>query len=171
MLRKVRFLAVLSVLLLLLITANGTFAQTFDISWSSSAYGSGAADFTAMDQGGGQFLLTSVIDGSQAGNPISLLAVNAFGSNDNLVFPSSSLLVDTAGFSFFDGTNDFNISYIGGTNYVECSSADNPTCYYTGVEQPLDSLTVTPTPEPSSMLLFLAGMGLLLIVIARKGIA
>jgi hypothetical protein len=140
-------------------------AQTFDISWSSTAYGSGSAVFAATNDGSGQYTLTSIISGSQAGNPITLLGVNVFGSNDNLLFPYTTPVVDISGFSFFDGTNDFNISTVG--VYVECSSADNPTCYYTGVEVPLDNLTVT-TPEPSTILLLLSGFGALLILAGRK---
>jgi len=149
----------------MLVLAGGAFAQSFEIIWDSPQYGYGSGVFTTSG-GSSPFTLTSVT-GTQAGTPITLLPIGAFGSNNNLIYPGSTL-VDTSGFSFSAGTTDFNISWLGGPSYVECSSVDNPTCYYTGVERPLTYLVVNPTPEPSTILLFLSGFGVLLILAGRK---
>jgi hypothetical protein len=173
--RTTRILVVLSALMLTLILAGGAFAQSFDISWSTPEYGSGSGIFAATSSGepAGTYLLTSIISGSQNGDPITLLLPpNGYGGNDNLIFPTSPGLVDIPGFSIVAGGIDYNIYYYGG-KYYECSPLDNSSNCYVGSGYPLNGsgagdLTITATPEPSTILLFLSGFGALLILVGRK---
>jgi hypothetical protein len=145
--------------------ARGTFAQSFEISWSGG-YGSGNGDFAASG-GGGTFTLTSAINGAQAGDSFSLLGPGGYGGNDNaLLFPGTPGLLDSAGFSIVAGGVDYNIYYSGGT-YYECSSSVDGPCETTAGTV-LTSFNVTPSPEPSTILLFLSGFGVLLILAGRK---
>jgi hypothetical protein len=159
----------ISSLVLMLVMAKGTFAQSFEITWDGG-YGSGSGNFSASNLGGGTFLLTSIIGGgTQAGDPISLQGVPGYAGNDNnLFFPGTSGFLDYEGFSIADGTSGYfyNIYYSGGT-YHECNSNVDDGCS-TGAGVILSSFTVTPTPEPSTILLFLSGFGVLLILAGRR---
>jgi hypothetical protein len=173
--RTSRILVVLSALMLTLFLAGGAFAQSFEITWSTptSEYGSGSGNFAATYDGGGVYTLTHIISGSQNGDPItSLLPPNGYGGNDNLIFPASPGLVDIPGFSIAAGGIDYNIYFYGG-KYYECSPLDNSSNCYVGSGYPLSGggagdLTITATPEPSTILLFLSGFGALLILAGRK---
>jgi hypothetical protein len=175
MLRTSRVFFVLFTLLLMLVMAGGAFAQSFEIIWDSPLYGYGSGVFAATNSGepAGTYLLTSG-GGTQAGIGISLLGtIPGYGSNDNLIYPGSTPVVDLSGFSFTDGVIDYNISYNPPPNnvgLVECSSVtlNNPTCYYTLPQTPLTYLKINATPEPSTILLFLSGFGVLLILAGRK---
>jgi hypothetical protein len=171
--RATRILFVLFVSLLTLVAAGSAFAQSFEISWSTPAYGSGSGNFAATNEGGGTYLLTSIISGSQAGDPMTLLPINGYGGNDNLVFPTATGLVDVPGFSIVAGGIDYNIYDNGGT-YYECSPLDNLLNCPVGSGHPMVGsgvLKITATPEPSTILLFLSGFGALLIFVARKASA
>jgi hypothetical protein len=152
---------------------KGTFAQSFEINWTG-AYGSGSGNFSATSSGqpAGTFLLTSIIGGgTQGGDPISLQGVPGYGYNDNLIMPTSSPLLDYRGFSIVDGTTgyDFNIYSLGPGLYYECSSNSDDGCNpYPTNGIVLTSFTITETPEPSTILLFLSGFGVLLILAGRK---
>jgi hypothetical protein len=151
---------------------KGTFAQSFEISWNGG-YGSGSGNFAATSSGqpAGTFLLTSIIGGgTQGGNPISLQGVPGYGYNDNLITPNTPPLLDYRGFSIIDGTTgyDYNIYSVGGS-YYECNSNVDGVCEpfpTNGIL--LSKFTITETPEPSTILLFLSGFGVLLILAGRK---
>ena len=173
---QVRILAVLFSLFVLLVTAGSTFAQTYDVTWNG-IYGSGSATFNTTNEGGGEYLITSITTGNQGGNPITLLAPNSYGANDNLLFlPGTPGVVDVPGFSFKAGSTSYNI-YDNGGIYMECNSA--VTACYAGdgfklttnlavvlAKQPLPH---DPTPEPPSVFLVLPAFVAFLVFAFRKG--
>jgi hypothetical protein len=151
----------------MLVTARGVFAQTFDISWTGG-YGPGSGIITATNEG--TYFLVNSISGTQDGKSISLLGLGAYGGNDNrLYYPPTGLFFDSAGFGFKDGTSDYNI-YDNGGLYYECDSSVTGIsgCEALGDGVRLTELTVTTTPEPSTILLLLSGFGALLILAGRK---
>jgi hypothetical protein len=167
-----RVFLILCALLFLLVTAKGAFAQSFEITWTGG-YGPGTAYFNGTPNAGpsGGFLLTSLITGTQ--NSVSLTGldtVGSYGGNDNLVLLTTPPgLVDLAGIAFSDGTYSYNIYDYSGT-LLECSS-EFTICHANGSGVDLTGLSVTETPEPSTNLLFLSGIGILLIAVARKASA
>lgn len=156
---------------------TGAYADVLDLSWSG-AFGSGSAIANATNEGGGKFLVTSLEDGTQNGVSISLLNLDVYSENDNLLFPSGacggseqnscsvgSYLLDGFGLAFSDGTNDYllwkPIAAGAGVSYYECSSAQAPSCNGYTYGHPLTSFLVTPVPEPKTIWLF-ATVGLCL---------
>ncbi len=170
--KLIRTVLFLSAILAVTATARNAYADSFSVSWSG-AYGAGSGMFTATDEGSGMFLITS-ISGTQDGKTISLLPPNpdpsSFFGNDNILIPAGTALLDTAGFAFNDGTDDFNIYSNGTGSYSECSSA--ATCVNTASGSVLESFSVTPNasvPEPSSaMMLSLSASLLFLIGFVRR---
>jgi hypothetical protein len=139
-------------------------ADVFDLTWTG-AYGPGSATLTATPLGGNAFLVTS-LSGTQAGAPISLLAVGVYGDNDNEIFvPGSPDQLDFDGFGFADLTFDYNLfshPLPGNTNtYTECRSDVATTCTGGDVDNGIavTSLSITPAvgavPEPGSVVLLI----------------
>ena len=132
---------------------EGTFLNSFgltalsstdySVSWSGD-YGNGSGTITTS---GG---IATSISATQNGSPLTLLAPNAYGVNDNSVQPW-----DSYGVAFTDGSADYNIYYYSG--YFECSSAAT-NCQYVNEGQFLDSFSITPTPEPASSELLAAAL-------------
>jgi hypothetical protein len=103
---------------------------------------------------------------------MTLLGVNGYGDNNNLVYsPPSPSFVDVFGVAYSIGSTDYNFYYYLG-KYWECNSVNSPSCG-DGSGVPLSTFTLTPvvgvpdtfsfsytyspsitTPEPSSLLLF-----------------
>ncbi|HVI11006.1 MAG TPA: hypothetical protein VND65_22160 [Candidatus Binatia bacterium] len=171
--RMTRALVVLSALIILPLAAQKAYAGPvstyFDISWSST-YGNGSGIFATTDEGGGTFLMTTIMGGGQAGDPIQLLAVNGYSGNDNLLFPFQTGMLDSGGFSFVNElTNiDYNIYYNGGVAYLECDSTGG-TCFV-GQGIKLNSFTVTPYPvaEPGGIAVLSSGLIGLFAFVRRK---
>src|SRR5580700_2506517 len=105
--------------LIAVITAPVTRADSFSISWTGG-FGPGSVTVDATNEGGGEFLITS-LTGTQVGSPVTLQPTNTYGNNDNLIFPgggpsgscsagiSPTSQLDNCGFTFTDGTSNFNI--------------------------------------------------------------
>src|ERR1700710_1713434 len=70
-------------------------ADGYTASGSGGGY-SGSGTLTATDEGGGTYLIT----GMSGTGLVSMFDAGGFNGNDNLLFPSASQYVDTAGFSF-----------------------------------------------------------------------
>jgi|SRR5271170_4464997 len=167
--------------------------SSFDISWSG-AFGSGSITVDTTNEGGGEFLITS-LTGTQNGLSVSLEALGTYGANDNLIFPaggpsspcassifgsvSASSELDNCGFAFTDGTNSYDIyapytDIVPGTTHWECSSAVVDPCAGLAPEiaSELTSFSITPAvtsaPEPPSLILLSAGLLILIGMRLRK---
>jgi hypothetical protein len=70
-------------------------AGGYDVSGSGDGY-SGSGTLTAVDEGGGEYLITGMSGTGFNG----MFAPGGFNGNDNLLFPDASQYVDPAGFSF-----------------------------------------------------------------------
>lgn len=132
-------------------------AATFDFTATGSGGGfSGSGAFVASPDGGGQYTITGI-----SGTDIdALVAPGGFDTNDNLLFPTSTNLVDTHGFAFTatQTDTDFTVDIFSsgpGTYdaYFLDSDGFNATIPVTF------SITAAPiTPEPSSWLLLSTGL-------------
>ena len=154
-----RFLAVASALSLPLASHAATFTLSFtDSSGSNSVSLTGNATGTA-----GQYLITSVsgtIDGLNA----TLLAPGTYPSNDSpndnlLFYPAAPAYLDFSGLGFELGTTKFYDLYdIGGTTYAEISGPSSTTSDVDESPALVSNLSVTATPEPSSIALLGTGL-------------
>jgi len=179
--------------LVVVISAPVAGADSFTVTWTGG-FGPGSVTVNATDEGGGEFLITS-LTGTQTGSPVTLEPTNTYGNNTNLIFPGGgpsgscsggivpTSLLDNCGFTFTDGTNIFNIfaAVAEPGTYWECDSSvtTTPNCVASpefpgtpGVE--LTSFGVTPlatTPEPVTGLLLLTGFaGLYGVRLRRKSL-
>lgn len=125
---------------------------------------SGTGTFTTNPLSGGTYLITE-ITGTFDGSAItSLISLGGFMANDNLLYPSIPFL-DGSGVSFTlaDG-NDVNVCSFVGT---ECFDSTLAFVGTTAIGEVSLSVSPTATPEPSSIALMLAGIGLLLMTQKR----
>ncbi|HWG17307.1 MAG TPA: PEP-CTERM sorting domain-containing protein [Acidobacteriaceae bacterium] len=132
-------------------------ADTFVLSGSGGGF-SGSATVTATSSGNGSFTIGS-INGSGAGSGIALIAPNGFQSNDNLLFPSASSVLDTKGFAFSDtvGNTSFSVdvsqAVAGGYQaFFRDNDGNSATLPVT-----LSLATAAATPEPASWALLATG--------------
>jgi len=181
---------IVTALLILWIKVPAAHADSYDITWSGP-FGSGSATADATNEGGGEFLITS-LTGTQAGLSLTLEIPGTYANNNNFIWPgggpssscyssevSPSSELDNCGFSFTDGTNSYNIyapftSVVPGTTYWECSSAVD-TCQGLApdVASELTSFSITPAvtsaPEPPSLILLSTGLLILIGMGLRRG--
>ena len=148
-------LARFSAVLILLGCAQSLYADTtYNFSFDGSGI-TASGSVTAALQFGDEYLVTS-LSGTQNGDAMTLLPPLGYAGNDNLFFTSAPFL-DSAGVSFSAGGIDYNVYFYGGT-YYDCSTP--VTCFYgDGVPLTSGSLSLTPIPEPGTLVLF--GTGLL----------
>ncbi|WP_263366114.1 PEP-CTERM sorting domain-containing protein [Edaphobacter bradus] len=135
---------------------SSAFADTFKFSFSGSS-DSGSGQFTAAATSTpGEYLITGVIGTTDGFTINSLLPAGSYGGNDNLLFypAAGGSYVDTHGVSYFlsNGT-DINLYFFAGMYGIESLGSSGSR------NVPLNSLTVTATPEPESLILL--GTGLL----------
>ena len=132
------------------------YAATFDFTATGSGGGfSGSGTFVATDDGGGIYTITGISGTGITG----LVGPGGFDSNDNLLFPTSTSLVDAHGFAFTDvqGNTGFTVDIFsilsGGYDAYfldnDGFSATLPVTF---------SLVNTAVPEPGSLLLLATGM-------------
>ena len=125
-------------------------ADTFDFTAIGSGGGfSGTGTFVASSNGNGSF----TINGISGTGITSLAAPGTFDTNDNLLFPTSTSLVDGKGFAFTDtqGNTSFTVDIFSVPGGYNANFLDND-----GVRATLPvtfQLTNTTTPEPSSLVL------------------
>jgi hypothetical protein len=163
-------LARFSAVVILLGFSQSLYADTtFYFSFAGSgidASGSG----TATHVSGDEYLVTS-LSGTQNGDPMTLLPPEGYADNDNY-FLTSPPFLDIPGVSFsVPGGTDYNVYYYAGT-YYDCNNVDNGVCYVgSGVPLTSGSLSLDPTPEPGTLVLFATGLLGLAGMLRRKRLA
>jgi hypothetical protein len=129
-------------------------ATTFDFTATGSGGGfSGTGTFVAIADGGGQYTITGI-----SGTDIdSLFPPGGFDGNDNLLFPTSTSLLDGHGFSFSatEGDTDFDVN-------IFSTGAGGYDAYFLDNDGFSDHIPVTfavsEVPEPSGLLLLGTGI-------------
>ncbi len=103
-------LPVFALLLFAAATPRTVWADTFDASWTGTD-GNGSATITATLVSGDEYLVTAMT-GTQGGLAITLLAVNAYASNDNdIYYPASPEELDFSGLAFSAGGEDYDVYF------------------------------------------------------------
>ncbi len=129
-------------------------ADTFDFTATGSGGGfNGSGSFVASNNSNGSYTINSISGTGITG----LIGPGMFNGNDNLLFPTSSSLVDTKGFAFTDtmGDTSFNVDiFSNGAGGYNAFLVDSD-----GVSEtiPVD-FTIAATPEPSSLVLLGTGI-------------
>lgn len=133
-------------------------ADTFNFTVNGSAGGfSGSGVLTTTLDQSGNYLITGIAGTGVTG----IIPPGGFNNNDNLLFPSSTPLLDSQGFSFSaaDGPDQFNVNiFNNGTGYFAFFRDED--AFTATLPVTLDvSSSPSAVPEPST--LFLMGTGLL----------
>ena len=120
------------------------------------------------EQPDGFYTIVSIMNGTDNGSPIALLAPNTFHNNDNLLNPSGTpSFVTDNGFAFHDATLDGEVDFfmdplLPEGYYEACLENDDGFCTGTFT---ISNLSI---PEPSSMSLVVPGVLGVLAAVGRK---
>lgn len=143
-------------------------ADTINFSISGSAAGfSGSGILTTTLDGSGNYLITGITAPGVTG----LIAPGGFNGNNNLLFPPDPFVFDSNGFSFSaaDGPDQFDVNiFSNGSGYFAFFRDEDA---FTGTF-PVSlqvSPSVSPVPEPSTLLLIGGGLLCAAGVIRKKG--
>lgn len=149
------FLNTLALLSVLAIPA-AAYADTFDFNATGGGGGfSGVGGFLATNNNNGSYTITGISGTGITG----LIAPGGFDNNDNLLFPTSTALVDGKGFAFDDT--------MGNTSFMVDIFPTAPGTYFANfLDNDKVSSTIpitftlvnTTTPEPSSLVLLGTGL-------------
>jgi hypothetical protein len=135
-------------------------ADSFGFSYSGSGF-TASGTLTTDPLSDGSYLITG-LSGTQNGQTMTILDPGEFLSNDNLLYPSAPFL-DFDGLSFVADGIDYNV-------FFNSNTSAGPVGYYIASEADIFgsaiSFSVTPAPEPLSVLLL--GFGLLGVLGLRK---
>ncbi len=149
-------LASLTLLASLAVSASAH-ASTFNFSYTGFGV-VGAGTFTTSDTAVNGFYSVTGMTGTQDGLKMTLLGVNTFAGNDNLISATSPYL-DVNGISFVSGGIDFNLYATAKGITRECALCTGTPALDGEAIRLTVAPTVAPTPEPGSLALF--GTGLL----------
>ncbi|MDP9051019.1 MAG: PEP-CTERM sorting domain-containing protein [Acidobacteriota bacterium] len=146
-------LALLSALVLPVVAHAATF--NFTAVGSGGGF-SGTGTFVATAGSGGSYLISGISGTGITG----LIAPGGFDSNDNLLFPSTTTLVDTHGFAFSDtlGNTSFKVDIFStGVGAYAANFLDNDGVNST-VPVKFSLVNTSAAPEPSGLLLLGTGI-------------
>jgi hypothetical protein len=150
-----RLAKLLSLASLLLCTAAFASADNVDFNFTFMGQENTiSGTFVTTPQGGGQFLITDILNGMVDGNTItSVLPPDTYEFNDNILFfPANPEFFDSDGVSFTDQNGvEYNLYFFFVYNLLSTTGIDDN-----------GTLTVTSTTTPESSSMLLLGTALLI---------
>lgn len=147
----------LAVAAMLLCTAPFTLADEFNFAFAGQENNI-SGTFVTTPEGDGQFLITDILNGQVDGVPItSVLPLDSYEVNDNLLFyPANPEYFDSDGVAFTDMNGvKYDLYFFFVYNLLSDHGIDDN-----------GEVTVSPVPEPGSILLI--GTGLLSVAAALR---
>ena len=155
-----------------LVTAAALIAGTADAQSYNLSYSTGSGAFSGVLTIGGAadangFYAITGLTGTHDGAAVSLIPAGDFPAgtdqpNDNLFRPSPNYL-DVSGFSYAAGGFNYNVYFVSGSRYNECSDP-SAQCRDGYRYLAINNFTVTQAdaavPEPATWGLMIAGFGL-----------
>ena len=132
-------------------------ANVYDLDFTSGSNSGILVLTTTSTLFDGYYTVTS-ITGTQNGDAVTLLAPGAFGTDDNELFPASPFLDDN-GIGFAVAGDGYSNLYYDGPNSSDfdrlCTDSEYCLGSHPGIQA---AVTLTPTPEPSSLILLGTGI-------------
>jgi hypothetical protein len=134
---------------MLLCTAAFTLADEFNFTFTGQENNI-SGTFVTTPEGGGQFLITDILNGQVDGVPItSVLPLDSYEVNDNLLFyPPAPEYFDSDGVAFSDQNGvKYDLYFFFVYNLLSDHGIDDN-----------GDVSVSPVPEPGSILLMSTGL-------------